>query len=151
MTTRKILLPMNKIANKALHLTAIPLRFMAAGELCRYKLIFNPRKGEQPMKSKLQFIVIAAITLTSIIGCSSGDISGTYSGPDGSETMTLTKDGKFIHPRGSGEYSVEDGNVIIAVPMVGGTKGKIDGDTLVFSDQESRVGRELSGTWTKTE
>ena len=93
----------------------------------------------------------ASVVVAMLIGCSDGDISGTYYNSERGKSITLTEEGKFIHPQAAGDYSVEGNNVMISVPMVGGTKAKIDGNNLIFSDTSSIVGKKLSGTWTKTE
>ncbi len=103
------------------------------------------------MKFKIQLTTILLIAVASLFGCSDGDISGTYKNADRSDTFTLTKDGKFIASGGAGEYSVEGGEVMISIPMVGGTKAKIDGNKLIISDTKSAVGSRISGTWTKAE
>ena len=103
------------------------------------------------MKFKKPLTAILLIAATSLFGCSDSDISGTYKNVDNSDTFTLTKDGKFIASGGAGEYSVEGGEVMISIPMAGGTKAKIDGDKLIISDKKSVVGSHISGTWTKAE
>jgi len=102
------------------------------------------------MKKNLQIIAVL-FSLASLFGCSDADLSGTYKNSNSSDTFTLTKDGKFIASGGAGEYSVEGGEVMISIPMVGGTKAKIDGNKLIISDTKSAVGSRISGTWTKTE
>jgi len=103
------------------------------------------------MKLKIRLTAILLIAAISLFGCSGGDISGTYKKADSSDTFTLTKDGKFIASGGAGDYSVEGDDVMISIPMVGGTKAKIDGNKLIISDKKSVVGSRISGTWTKTE
>lgn len=103
------------------------------------------------MKFKIRLIAILLIAATSLFACSEGDISGTYKKANSSDTFTLTKDGKFIASGGAGEYTVEGGEVMISIPMVGGTKAKIDGNKLIITDKKSAVGSHISGTWTKTE
>lgn len=103
------------------------------------------------MKYTLKIIAVAFFSIISLFGCSGGDVSGTYHNAKGSDTITLTKDGKFIASGGAGEYTVENGEVIISIPMVGGTKATIDGNKLIISDEKSVVGQHISGTWTKSE
>jgi len=103
------------------------------------------------MKHTIKIAAVVLLAITSLFGCSDSDVSGTYRNANGSDTITLTKDGKFVASGGAGEYTVENGEVIISIPMVGGTKAKIDGNKLIVSDKKSAVGKHISGTWIKTE
>ena len=102
------------------------------------------------MKLKLQ-IIATLLAITSLFGCSSGDdVSGKYEHADRSASLTLTKDGKFLHPQAPpGEYTVSGDNITLVVPMVGSIEGEADGNKLVFPKPKGWLGTNMSGTWNK--
>jgi len=103
------------------------------------------------MKLKTQITVILLLALISLFGCSNGDVSGKYDHADRSAALTLTKDGKFLHPQAPpGEYTLDGDKITLIVPNVGAIEGKSEGNKLVFPKPKGWLGTNMSGTWIKT-
>ena len=92
--------------------------------------------------------IIVALLAVLTVGCSSGDISGTYISA-GNKTLKLTKEKKLLLGAGAADYSVEGSKIFVTTPIFGGTEGRIEGNNLVFPGGEGSVAHDLQGTWTK--
>lgn len=102
------------------------------------------------MKQRLTLTGAALLLCVLMTGCGN-KVAGSYKLDGHKNTLTLTRDGKFLlNTTGdSGAYTVEGKTIIVTAPMFGGAQGRISGSTLVFPESDSIVGRSFAGTWKK--